>query len=75
MPAWIVAPSGIRSTTKEAMRSSTSEGCSSGISTSGRSTSVQPATWLTWMLLRPPVRGMRSFASRKNGTFPMNGAM
>ena len=68
MPAWIVAPFGIRSATSSAIRASTSDGGGGGTATRGRSTSVQPATWLTWIWLRPNVRGIRAFTSRKNGT-------
>jgi hypothetical protein len=56
------------------MRRSSGDGTEGGISTSGRSTSVQPATWLTCTWLRPKVRGIRPLTSRKNGTLPMNGA-
>ena len=56
------------------MRSSTVDGAAGGTSTSGRSTSTQPATWLLWIWLRPNVRGIRWFTSRKNGTVPMKGA-
>jgi hypothetical protein len=44
MPVWIVAPSGIRSATKPAMRSSMPVRAGQGNSTSGRSTSTQPNT-------------------------------
>ncbi len=74
MPAWMQAPSSIRSATWAAMRRSHSSGSEGSISTSGRSTSHQPATWDRWMALRPIVRGMRGFASTKKGTRPMNGA-
>ena len=43
-------------------------------STSGRSTSVQPTTWLTCTWLRPNVRGIRGLASRKKRARPMNDA-
>ena len=49
------------------MRSVDVDGSGGGTSTSGRSTSVQPATWLTCTWFRPNVRGMRAFTSRKNG--------
>ena len=59
MPACSVAPSGIRSATSagdppvDVVRVGRR-----ATSTSGRSASVQPATWLTWIWLRPNVRGM-----------------
>jgi hypothetical protein len=56
------------------MARSTSPGIAGLASISGRSTTVQPATWLAWTWLRPKVRGIRSLTSRKNGTRPMNGA-
>ena len=74
MPAWIVAPFGIRSATCAAIRASISDGRDGGTSTRGRSASVQPSTWLTWIWFRPNVRGIRALTSRKNGAFPMNGA-
>ena len=43
-------------------------------STSGRSTSTQPSTWLTWIWLRPNVRGCWALASRKKRARPMNEA-
>ncbi len=74
MPAWMVAPSGIRSATCAAIRWSTTDGADGGTSTRGRSTSTHPSTWLTWSWLPPKVRGICSFTSRKNGARPMKGA-
>ena len=74
MPVWIVASSGIRSATKAAIRSSISVRGGGGTSTSGRSTSTQPSTWLTWIWLRPNVRGCWALASRKKRARPMNDA-
>ena len=74
IPAWMVAPSGMRSATKAAIRWSIDDGADGAMATNGRSTSVQPVTWLTCTWLRPNVRGIRAFTSRKNGTRPMNGA-
>ena len=72
MPVWIVAPFGIRSATKAAIRSSIALRDGGGTSTSGRSTSTHPTTWLTWIWLRPNVRGIWALASRKNRARPMN---
>ena len=74
MPTWTVAPSGMRSATWAAMRSSRSFTSGGGTSSSGRSTSTQPATWDTCSWFRPNVRGIWALVSRKNGTWPMKDA-
>ena len=72
IPVCSVARCGIRSATCPAICSSSSVRAGAPTSTSGRSTSTQPSTWLTWIWLRPNVRGIWALASRKNRARPMN---
>jgi hypothetical protein len=74
MPVWMVDPLGMRSATNAAIRSSRGVRTAGVTSTSGRSTSTHPSTWLTWTWLRPKVRGICAFASRKKRARPMNEA-
>ena len=72
MPTWIVAPFGIRSATRPAMRWSSSSLGAGGTSTGTASDSVQPTTWLMCTWLRPKVRGSEGLASRNMRARPMN---
>ena len=74
MPIWMVAPSGMRSATRAAMRSSMSS-LGAGGDLEQRSVDLAPAGDLeTCSWLRPNVRGIRGLASRKNRARPMNDA-
>ncbi|UTI66106.1 hypothetical protein NBH00_07845 [Paraconexibacter antarcticus] len=74
-PSWIVAPSGMRSTTAAAIAWSRASDARCSGSASGRSTAYQPTQSARRMRCAPAVRGICAFTSTKNGTRPMSAAL